>query len=76
MASSVWNEGTAWQHRFTVSSAVHAWEFMIFSSRQQLSAPLAICTQLQLVSSVVRHGEVHFRATCISVCHPCQIWIC
>jgi hypothetical protein len=40
------------------------------SSRYQLSAPLAICSQLQLVSSV---APVYFRATCISVCHPCEI---
>jgi hypothetical protein len=43
------------------------------SSRQQLSAPLAICSQLQLVRSVVRHGAVYFGATCISVRHPCEI---
>jgi hypothetical protein len=29
-----------------------------FSSRQQLSPPLAICSQLQLVSIAVRHGAV------------------
>jgi hypothetical protein len=37
------------------------------SNRQQLSALLAVCSQLQLVSSVVRHGAVYFRTTCISV---------
>jgi hypothetical protein len=46
------------------------------SSWKQLSAPLAICSQLQLVCSVVHHGVVYFRATCISVCHPCEIRIC
>jgi hypothetical protein len=46
------------------------------SSRQQLSTPLAICSQLQLVRSVVRHDSVYFRATCISACHQCEIWIC
>jgi hypothetical protein len=49
---------------YIVSSAVHAREFMIC---QQLSVPLANCSQLQLVSSVVRHGAVYVRATCISV---------
>jgi hypothetical protein len=38
------------------------------NSRQQLSAPLATCSQLRLVSNVVRRGAVYFRATCISVC--------
>jgi hypothetical protein len=37
--------------------------FLFVSSRQQLSAPLAICFQLQLVRSVVRHGAVYLRAT-------------
>jgi hypothetical protein len=37
------------------------------SSRQQLSASLAIGSQLQLVNSVVRHGAVYIKATCISV---------
>jgi hypothetical protein len=50
---------------FTVSSTVHGREFMIC---QQLSAPLAICSQLQLASSVV-----YFRATCISVWQLCEI---
>jgi hypothetical protein len=36
------------------------------SSRQQLSAVFAICSQSKLVRSVVRHGMVYFRATCIS----------
>jgi hypothetical protein len=31
-----------------------------FSRRQQLSAPLAVCSQLQLVNSVFRHGVVRF----------------
>jgi hypothetical protein len=39
------------------------------SSGQQLSAPLAVCSQLQLVSNVFRLGTVHFRATCISAWH-------
>jgi hypothetical protein len=46
------------------------------SSRQQLSAPLAICSQLQLVSSVVSHGVAYFRAVCLPICHPCEIRIC
>jgi hypothetical protein len=50
---------------FTASSAVWAWN--LFMIRQQLSPPLAICSQLQLVSSVVCHGVVYFRATYISV---------
>jgi hypothetical protein len=33
---------------------------------QQLSATLAICSQFQLVGSVVRYGAVYFRAVCIS----------
>jgi hypothetical protein len=47
---------------FTANSVVHVWEFI----RQQLSAPVAICSELQLVSSVVRHGAVYSRVTCIS----------
>jgi hypothetical protein len=38
------------------SSVVHAWEFVY-----DLSSPLAIWSQLQLVSSVVCHGAVYFR---------------
>jgi hypothetical protein len=41
--------------------------FMIVSSRYQLSVPLAICSQLQLVSGVFHHGAVYFRVTCIFV---------
>jgi hypothetical protein len=39
------------------------------SSRQQLSAPLAICSQSQLMSSVLRHGVVYFEQNIISVWH-------
>jgi hypothetical protein len=57
------NFWTAWQH---YASRQAAW-FMLrslwfVSSRQQWSAPLAISSQLQLVSSVVHHGAVYFRA--------------
>jgi hypothetical protein len=41
------------------------WNLLFISSWQQLSASLAICSQLQLVASVVRHGAVYFRATYI-----------
>jgi hypothetical protein len=52
-------------------------DFLWFiSCGQQLSAPLAICSQLQLVSSVVRPGAVYFRATCISVWHLRELRIC
>jgi hypothetical protein len=30
------------------------------SSEWQLSAPLAICSQIQVVSSVLHHGVVYF----------------
>jgi hypothetical protein len=50
--------------------------FWFVSSRQQLPAPLAICSQLQLVNSVVRHGAVCFWATCISLWHLCETGIC
>jgi hypothetical protein len=43
------------------------------SSGQQLSAPLTICSQLQLVSSVVHHGVAHVRGTCITVWHLREI---
>jgi hypothetical protein len=46
------------------------------SSGRQLSAPLAVCSQLKLVSSVFRHGSVYFRATCIFVWHLRKIPIC
>jgi hypothetical protein len=63
---------------FTASSAVYVLGVCLrfVSSMQQLSAPLAICSQLQLVSSVVRHGDVYFRAACISVWHLREIQIC
>jgi hypothetical protein len=44
------------------------------SSRQPISAPLGIYSQLQLESSVVCHGAVYFRGMCISVWHLCEIW--
>jgi hypothetical protein len=40
---------------------------LFVSNGQQLSAPLAVWSQLQLVSSVFRHGVIQFGATCISV---------
>jgi hypothetical protein len=53
MVDNVWNEGKL---------------LMLYvSSGWQLSAPLAVCSQLQLVSCVFRHGAVYFRATCISL---------
>jgi hypothetical protein len=41
---------------------------------RQLSTPLAVCSQLQSVSSVFRHCAVYFRATPISVWHLHEIW--
>jgi hypothetical protein len=37
------------------------------SSGWQLSAPLAISSQLQLMNSVLRQDAIYFRATCTSV---------
>jgi hypothetical protein len=48
---------------FSASSAVYAWEFMIVRNKQQLLAPFAICSHLQLVSSVFCHGVVYFCMT-------------
>jgi hypothetical protein len=50
------------------SVGVYLW---FVSSRKQLLAPLAICSQIQLVCNLVCHGAVHFRATYISARHPC-----
>jgi hypothetical protein len=67
------NVWTVWRYYITWWTVQFMCGSLCFvSSRQQLSAPLAICSQLQPVSSVVRHGAVHLRATCISVCHPCE----
>jgi hypothetical protein len=56
---------------FTTSYVVHLWEFVYnFSAvdnTYQLSATLVTFSQLQLVSSVIRHSAVSFTATCISV---------
>jgi hypothetical protein len=41
------------------------------SSGQQSSLPLANCSQLQLVSSVIHQDVIYFRTTC----HLCEIWI-
>jgi hypothetical protein len=58
------------------SSVVHAWGFVYdVSSGQQLSTPLAICYQLQLVRNVFvmvqytleQHVFLYDTATCISV---------
>jgi hypothetical protein len=49
---------------FHGEQCVHACEFV-----HDLSA-VASSYQLLLVSSVVRHGAVYFRATCISVLTP------
>jgi hypothetical protein len=43
--------------------------FKIVSSEQQLSALLTVCSQLQLVSSVFRHGAIYVRAKCICIWH-------
>jgi hypothetical protein len=62
---------------FMASSAVHALEFvMICQQFVQLSPSLAIYSQLQSISSLLGHGVVYFRATCIFVGHVCEIQIC
>jgi hypothetical protein len=57
---------------FTAISPVYAVGvgLRFVNSRHHLSDTLAICSQVQLVSSVVHHCVVYFRATRISVCHP------
>jgi hypothetical protein len=52
---------------FMAFGEVHTLEFAYDLSAltgQQLTAPLAICSQFQLVRSVFCHGVVYFRATC------------
>jgi hypothetical protein len=39
----------------------------MISQQQAAVISIDICSQLQLVSCVVRHGAVYFRATCVSV---------
>jgi hypothetical protein len=52
---------------FTASGAIHAWEFVYHLSEVGSSYQLHYqFVLLQLVSSVVRHSAVNFRATCIS----------
>jgi hypothetical protein len=46
------------------------------SSRRLLSAPLTVCSQLKLLSSVFRHGVVYFGATCISLRDIGSAWKC
>jgi hypothetical protein len=50
----------------------------IHQERTWLSVPVPEPTshKLQLVSSMVRHDAVYFRAMCISVRHLCEIQIC
>jgi hypothetical protein len=55
-------------HGDQCGSCMIIWLWFISSGRH-LSAPLVICSQLKLVSSVIRHGAVYFRATCVSVWH-------
>jgi hypothetical protein len=81
MADNVWNEGKLlafWADwRYYVSRrAVRFMRRNFFMICRQLSALLAVCSQLQLVSSVFRHGAVYFRGTCISVWHLREIRIC
>jgi hypothetical protein len=78
MVDNVWNEGRwiAWRYYITRRAVRFMLGSLWFvSSSLQLSAPLASCSQFQLVSSVVRHGAVYFRATCISVWDPSEIRI-
>jgi hypothetical protein len=71
---------TTWWH-YILWQAVQFMHGNLFivSNVWRLSAPLAICSQLQfvkLVSSMLCHGAVYFRAACISLRHVCEIWIC
>jgi hypothetical protein len=63
------NLSTAWRHYVSRRAVLY------MRRRQQLSALLDICSQLQLVSSVFDHGAVWFRTTCISKWHLCEIRI-
>jgi hypothetical protein len=61
-ADNVWNEGKYLTCGPLGGIMLHGGQcgsLWFLSSRQQLSAPLAICSQLQLVRSVLRHGEVY-----------------
>jgi hypothetical protein len=80
MSNNIMNKGTlltlwtAWWHYFPrkVLRFMHGCLFMVFEQWAQLSATLAICSQLevQLVSRVLcLICVVCFRATCISVQH-------
>jgi hypothetical protein len=83
MANNIWNWGklltlwTTWRHYVSqcVEWFMHG-NLWFVSSEWQLSAQLAICFLLQLVSSVFYHGAVYFRAMCISVWHLREIRIC
>jgi lysylphosphatidylglycerol synthetase-like protein (DUF2156 family) len=57
---------TAWQHYISKWEAQLMQGNLSFISWWHLSAPSAICSQLLLVGSVMRHSAVYFRATCIS----------
>jgi hypothetical protein len=74
MTDNVWNERkslnlwTAWRH-YVPRRAVRFIRGCLWFIRsgRQFSAPLAICSHLQLVSSVFRHGSVCFKTPYISV---------
>jgi hypothetical protein len=69
------NLWTTWWHCVSLWALgfMHGSSLWFVSSRQQLSARLAICSQSQVVSSVLHHGAVYFRAVCISVWQLCEI---
>jgi hypothetical protein len=60
LVRAVINLWTAWRHYVSRKAGrLMRGSSWFFISTLQLSAPLAICSQLQLVSGVVRHGAVY-----------------
>jgi hypothetical protein len=74
MADNVWNEGKQFTCGQLDGILFHSEQYSLcvgiclrfVNSRQQLSGSVAICSQL--VSSVVRHGEVYFKAVVLNLC--------
>jgi hypothetical protein len=84
MADNIWNSGkllTLWtaSRHYVSRRAVQFMRGNLFTIFQQWAADISSISRLFSVTisdQCVRHGAVHFRATCISVWHLRETQIC
>jgi hypothetical protein len=83
MADNIWNEAkslilwTAWRH-YVSRPSVRFMLGTLFMICRLCAAVISSInrSQLQLVSGVLRHGTIYFRATYVSAWHVCEGYVC